>query len=326
MTGKTIFEDLPPEVWLNIFAYLNSREQFKGFFNLKLSINSLLLDYIHHVKVKENDEDSQYVLDHILPRISQSNYVSSLRLESIHKMNIFQNIHFFYFPNLRSLTLCHLHITNDILNLLRYYSPYLEYLDVSSFVSNRWIQLLESILSFTKLQICYLNLNMILCRMKSLFQSPVKHLTLLSTSRTCSLKNITTFLNHFHSLDSLHIECSKIINDEVMNTKPISLSYFYLQVNSLPELFTDFMLFLTTTISRVEKLHIKCCQAISNFVYVKIIYWIKLIDSLDNLNELILFFRPNNKIIEKTWNRRCNEIMAFTKIRNITFRIVSLEK
>ena len=87
MVGKTTFEDLPSELWLNIFTYLNTRDQFHGFFDLKTRINQLLLSYYHHISLKNNDEDSRYLSEHVLPQLTHSESISSLRLENIKQVS-----------------------------------------------------------------------------------------------------------------------------------------------------------------------------------------------------------------------------------------------
>ncbi|CAF4427043.1 unnamed protein product, partial [Adineta steineri] len=145
--------------WLDIFTYLNTRDQYNGFYNLNTKINQFLLDYYYHINLKHNDENSEYLCEHVLSHLTHSRYISSLRLENINQMNIFQNLTLLHFPRLYSLTLSRLHITNTILDLLRYYAPHLQFLNISLFVSNKWNVLLESILSLPVLQICYLNLG-----------------------------------------------------------------------------------------------------------------------------------------------------------------------
>jgi len=73
----------------------------------------------------------------------------------------------------------------------------------------------------------------------------------------------------------------------------------------------------------VEKLKIKCCSPLLNLVYINVYQWIKLIDLLYNLKELILIITPPKKIEEKAWNRRCEQLIKLTNTRNITLRIIS---
>jgi hypothetical protein len=87
MIDKTVIEDLPSELWLDIFAYLNIRDRFNGFFNLNTRLNAFLLNYHYHISLKNNDENSQYLFEHILPQLPHSKYVSSLRLENINKVS-----------------------------------------------------------------------------------------------------------------------------------------------------------------------------------------------------------------------------------------------
>ncbi|CAF1049648.1 unnamed protein product [Adineta ricciae] len=324
MTGWTLLEDLPVEVWFTLFSYLNAREQFHSFFNLKSNINQLLLNYYHRINLKFKDKDSDCVLEHVLRCSSQSGCISSLRLDNINKMNIFHDVNCLHFPNLRSLTLCNLHVTNDILNLLRYYAPSLEYLNVSSFVSSKWVELLKLIISFSKLRTCYLNLNMILCCFRTELRSPLKHLIFPGADRTCQKTNLANFLEYFPSLESLHIECRKIINNDA-TYESVSVSNLSLQLSYLPESFNDFMSFVLTIASHVKKFQIKCCHSVSNILYLKVFHWMRLIDSLDSLNELILIITPGKNVTEKSWKRRCDELMELTKVRNIHLQIISIK-
>jgi len=245
-------------------------------------------------------------------------------------MHLFKNGNSLHFPYLHSLTLCQLHITNDILDLLRYYAPHLQYLNLSSFISSKWSTLLELVLSLPKLHQCYLYLGIALCSIKSpnLSQSPIRHLTLLGSRRSCCIKSLVSLLNNLPYLNSLHIECdqlecNQIIHDQNMNKVLSSLSSFSLKVNHLPELFIDFISFISLTMPHVEKLKIKCCNPLLNLVYINVYQWIKLIDLLDNLKELILIITPPKKIEEKAWNRRCEQLIKLTNTRNITLRITS---
>lgn len=80
-------EDLPCELWLDIFSYLNIREQFNEFFNLNKRINELLNDFHYYISLRNNDENSQYIFQNILPQLSYPEYISSLRLENIHRVS-----------------------------------------------------------------------------------------------------------------------------------------------------------------------------------------------------------------------------------------------
>lgn len=85
---RTIIEDLSIELWLDIFGYLNIRDRFNGFLNLNQQLNQLLFNYHYHISLKNNDEDNQYLLEHILRKLSNPDYVSSLRLENIKEMRL----------------------------------------------------------------------------------------------------------------------------------------------------------------------------------------------------------------------------------------------
>jgi hypothetical protein len=87
MIQKTLIEDLSSELWFDIFAYLNIREQFNGFFNLNRRINQLLLTDHYYISLKNNDENSQYLLEHVLAQLPHPEYISSLRLENIKKVS-----------------------------------------------------------------------------------------------------------------------------------------------------------------------------------------------------------------------------------------------
>ncbi|CAF1146341.1 unnamed protein product [Rotaria sordida] len=326
---KTILEDLPTELWLDIFTYLNIKEQFNGFYNLNQRINQFLLNYHYHVNLKNNDENSQYLFEYILSQLPHLESISNLRLENINKMNLFQNVKRLYFPCLKSLTLCRLYITNDILDLIHFYAPYLEYLNVSLLISSKWNILIKLILSLPKLHRCYLNLGIGLCPIKSLISSisPIKYLTLLGSNQFCSMKNLVTLFYYLPYLHSLYIECdqlkfNEIIQDQYSN-KLLSLSNFSLQINHLPELFINLIDFITITMPYIEKLKIKCCNPLKNLVYINIYQWIKAIDLLIHLKELILIITPKKTINKQAWNRRIEQLIQFTNMRHITLQIIS---
>ena len=148
-------------------------------------------------------------------------------------MDLFKNVNRLHFPHLHSLTLCQLHITNDILDLLRYYAPHLQYLNISSFISSKWSTLLQLILSLPKLHTCYLYLGIALCSIKSsnLSRSPIRHLTLLGSHRSCCSKSLVSLLNNLPDLNSLHMECDQLecsqINQDQNINKELSLSSFF---------------------------------------------------------------------------------------------------
>ena len=87
MIKRMNIEDLPFELWLDIFCYLNIRDQFNGFFNLNKKVNQLLLNYYYYISLKNNDENSNYILEHILPQLPHPECISSLRLENINKVS-----------------------------------------------------------------------------------------------------------------------------------------------------------------------------------------------------------------------------------------------
>jgi hypothetical protein len=87
MTEITIIEDLSSELWLDIFVYLNIRDQFNGFFNLNQRLQQLLLDYHYYISLKNNDENSQYLAEYILPQLPHPEYISTLRLENVDKVS-----------------------------------------------------------------------------------------------------------------------------------------------------------------------------------------------------------------------------------------------
>jgi hypothetical protein len=89
MIRTTIMEDLPCELWLDIFVYLNIRERFDGFFGLNKRINQLLMNYHYYINLKNNDETSQYLFEHSLPQLSYPELISSLRLENIKKVSLY---------------------------------------------------------------------------------------------------------------------------------------------------------------------------------------------------------------------------------------------
>jgi len=84
-----IIEDIPCELWLDTFIYLNIQQRFNGFFNLNQRINQLLMNYQYYLSLKNNDENSQYVFQHILPQLSHPEYILRLRLENIKQVSLF---------------------------------------------------------------------------------------------------------------------------------------------------------------------------------------------------------------------------------------------
>ncbi|CAF1104740.1 unnamed protein product [Rotaria sordida] len=254
--------------------------------------------------------------------------LNQTKLQDI-QMNLFQNVKRLHFPCLKSLTLCRLYITNDILDLIHFYAPYLEYLNVSLLISSKWNILIKLILSLPKLHRCYLNLGIGLCPIKSLISSisPIKYLTLLGSNQFCSMKNLVALFYYLPYLHSLYIECdqlkfNEIIQDQYSN-KLLSLSNFSLQINHLPELFINLIDFITITMPYIEKLKIKCCNPLKNLVYINIYQWIKAIDLLIHLKELILIITPEKTIKKQAWNRRIEQLIQFTNMRHITLQIIS---
>ena len=242
-------------------------------------------------------------------------------------MNLFKNVNLLHFPRLHSVTLCRLYVTNDILDLLQYHAQTLRYLNISSFVSSKWNILLKLILSLPKLQTCYLHIGIALCSIKSpmLFTSPIKHLTLVGSHQSCCIKNFALLLSYLPYLYSLHIKCNNLKINDITN-KLVSLSSFSLDINHLPNLFIDFAYFISGTMPQIEKLRIKCCNPLKDLVYLNVYQWIKLIDLLCNLKELILILTPEKTIKEKSWNRRCEQLIKFMDIRHVSFQIIKHEK
>ncbi len=72
----------------------------------------------------------------------------------------------------------------------------------------------------------------------------------------------------------------------------------------------------------LKKLKIKCYHPLRNLVYVNVYQWIKLIDVLTNLKELILIFTLEKTIKEEAWNRRYEQLMKLMKMRQITLQIM----
>jgi len=127
-------------------------------------------------------------------------------------MNLFKNVNLFHFPHLTSLTFCQLYITNDILDLLHYHAPHLQYLNMSSSISSKWNTLLPLILSLPKLHTCYLQLGIGLCPIKSSISSTssIEHLTLLGSRHSCCMNSLASLLNYLPHLNSLHIHCDQL--------------------------------------------------------------------------------------------------------------------
>lgn len=238
----------------------------------------------------------------------------------------------FHFPRLISLIFCHLHVTNDILDLLRYHAPHLKSLNMSSHVSNKWNILLETILSLPVLHTCYLKLGISLCRIKStiLSKSSIKHLSLLGTNESCCINSLTSLLYYLPHLTSLHIQCNQlkcneIIDDQYIN-RLLSLSSFSLTINHLPKLCIDFVYFISTIMPHLEQLKLKCSNPLNNLVYLNMYQWIKLLNSLPKLREVILIVTPKKKIKEKSWNNRCEQLTKFMNMKHITLQILQTKE
>jgi hypothetical protein len=199
---------------------------------------------------------------------------------------------------------------------------------MSSSISSKWNTLLPLILSLPKLRTCYLQLGIGLCPIKSSIPSTssIQHLTLLDPRHSCSMNSLASLLNYLPHLNSLHIhcdqlKCSEIVQNQYTN-KSLSLSSCSLEINYLPEFFIDFIYFISTTMPYLEKLKIKCCNPLFDLVYVNVYQWIKLIDLLTNLKELIRIVIPKKTIKEKSWNRRCEQLLKFMNMRHITLQII----
>ncbi|CAF5067312.1 unnamed protein product, partial [Rotaria sp. Silwood1] len=52
---------------------------------LNQRINRILFNYHHHINLKDNDENSQFLFEHILPQLPHPQSISSLRLQNINK-------------------------------------------------------------------------------------------------------------------------------------------------------------------------------------------------------------------------------------------------
>ena len=62
----TGIEDLPVELCLEVFTYLDVRYQFQAFARLNTRLDRILLSHRHTIKWRDNNEDSQLLLEHVL--------------------------------------------------------------------------------------------------------------------------------------------------------------------------------------------------------------------------------------------------------------------
>jgi hypothetical protein len=83
----TKLEDLPTELWLEIFTYMNIRDQFNAFFNLNKRLNQILFSNRYQISCKDNDDDTQYLLQHVLPYLTHREDTTRLRLENTNKVS-----------------------------------------------------------------------------------------------------------------------------------------------------------------------------------------------------------------------------------------------
>ena len=62
----TSIEDLSVELWLEAVKYLNLRYQFQAFAGLNTRLDRILLSHRHTIQWRDNNEDSQQLLKHVL--------------------------------------------------------------------------------------------------------------------------------------------------------------------------------------------------------------------------------------------------------------------
>lgn len=77
------FETLAIELWLEIFSYLKIRDQYNAFHGLNRRFNQFLLSNHSYISLKHGDKDTQYVIEHVLPYLTNRERVNGLRLEKI---------------------------------------------------------------------------------------------------------------------------------------------------------------------------------------------------------------------------------------------------
>lgn len=73
----------------------------------------------------------------------------------------------------------------------------------------------------------------------------------------------------------------------------------------------------------IETLTIKCCNPLSDLVYLNIYQWIKLIELLHNLKRLVLILISDKNIKETAWNRHYEQLMNLMSSKRIVLRIIT---
>ncbi|CAF1276754.1 unnamed protein product [Rotaria sordida] len=324
-------EDLSIELWLEIFTYLKIRHQFNTFFNLNKRLNQILLSYQSHITLKNNDEDTQYILKYVSPYLIHRENVTGLRLENTNKVDLSNNAKLLYFPRVATLFLHRLHITKDFLNLFQQNSTYLRYLNISSIVSGDKImmhQLLEIILSLSNLQTLRLGLRMSMSpiQLRISSKSPIKNLKLIGLNENFFIDRLIILLQYLPYLQSLHIITNQINFISTKNTDNISctnsISSFTLNIHEFIVSFVQFTNFILRIIPYVQELKIICRSPVQNFDYLNHREWIMFIQSLPNLKKIILDISRNNDIDEQIWNKKCQMLIKLMIKNHIILQIV----
>ncbi|CAF1216010.1 unnamed protein product [Rotaria sp. Silwood1] len=314
-------EDLSIELWLEIFTYLKIRHQFNAFFNLNKRFNQILLSYQNHFTLKNNNEDTQYLLKYVIPYLTHHNNVSGLRLEKTNKIDLIYNTKLLYFPCLTTLFIHRLHITKDFLNLFEQNSIHLRYLNISSIVSGNKIllyQLLEKILLLSNLQICHLRLGISMStnQLQISSKSSIKNLKLIGTYENLFIDRLIILLQYLPYLQSLHIITNQINFSSTKNICClVPISNFTLNISEFNISFVQLTNFLLCVTPNVQEFKIICRNSIQNINYLNYQEWKIFIQSLSYLKKLTLDIHRSNNIDEQIWNKKC-EILNNLMIEN----------
>ncbi|CAF2713658.1 unnamed protein product [Rotaria sp. Silwood2] len=323
-------EYLSIELWLEIFTYLKIRHQFNAFFNLNKRLNRILLSYQVHFTLKNNDEDTQYLLKYVLPYLTQQENVTGLRLENTNKVDLISNAKSLYFPRLTTLFLHRLHITKDFLSLFQKNSTHLRYINISSIVSGDKIllhQLLEMILSLSNLRTCRLCLGISMSPIQLRFssKSSIKNLKLIRIYENFFIDRFIILLQCLPYLQSLHIIANQINFSSTKNTNNIyctvPISSFTLNINKVNVSFVQFTNFMLCVTPYLQDLNFICRTSVQNLNYLNHREWMIFIQSLPNLKKVTLDIYPSNDIHEQIWNKKCQILVDLMIKNHIILRI-----
>ncbi|CAF2125395.1 unnamed protein product [Rotaria magnacalcarata] len=330
LTMNSKIEDLSTELWLEIFAYLKIRQQFNAFFGLNKRLNQTLLSYRTHISWRNNDEDAQHLLAHVLPYMTHPKNVTGLRLENTKRIDFNYYGNLFDFPRLKALFLHRLNITEDLHSIIQRNSTYLRYLYISQTIScNKLLmhKFLETILSLQNLQTCSLRLRLCMTplRIKISSKSSIKNLRLMGTSEICTTDRLIKLLEYLPQLQSLHIIANQFSFISTKSTEneicTVALSNFILNINELTVPFIQLTDFIISVMPFIQELKVVCRTAMQNLNYLNIHDWIKFVKSSPNLKNVTFDVHRGNEIDEQKWNNRCQMLIKNMNLNHVTLRI-----